>query len=174
MRLLPAIRLSIWDDSSASPERQMAKIETYARLGDHELVPLGESEYDLDVSGAVSPWDRPGLGPWLRDDRLNMWDGLVVAKLDRLTRSLIDFVTLASWLEARGKTLVCLDPQLDLTTPSGRAFAQTLVTFAEYERETIAARVRDAWHELRTEGKYGGGQVSVRLPPCAAGQGLGI
>ena len=67
----------------------------------------------------------------------------------------------SQWLEARGKTLVCLDPQLDLTTPSGRAFAQTLVTFAEYERETIAARVRDAWHKLRTEGKYGGGQVPL-------------
>jgi site-specific DNA recombinase len=111
MRLLPAIRLSIWDDSSTSPERQMTKIETYARLGGHELIPISESEYDLHVSGAVSPWDRPGLGPWLRVDRLNMWDGLIVAKLDRLTRSLIDFVTLVSWLEARGKTLVCLNPQ---------------------------------------------------------------
>lgn len=173
MRLLPAIRLSIWDDSSTSPERQMAKIETYARLGGHELVPISESEYDLHVSGAVSPWDRPGLGPWLRDDCLNMWDGLVVAKLDRLTRSLIDFVMLVSWLEARGKTLVCLDPQLDLTTPSGRAFAQTLVTFAEYERETIAARVRDAWHKLRTEGKYGGGQVPFGYRPVKLGKGWG-
>lgn len=173
MRLLPAIRLSIWDDSSTSPERQIEKIQNYARLGDHELVPISESEYDLDVSGAVSPWERPGLGPWLTDDRLSMWDGLCVAKLDRLTRSLIDFVTLMSWLEARGKTLVCLDPQLDLTTPSGRAFAQILVTFAQYERETIAARVRDAWHKLRTDGQYAGGQVPFGYRPVKLARGWG-
>ena len=173
MRLLPAIRLSIWDDSSTSPERQIEKIQNYARLGDHELVPISESEYDLDVSGAVSPWERPGLGPWLKEDRLSMWDAICVAKLDRLTRSLIDFVTLMSWLEARGKTLVCLDPQLDLTTPSGRAFAQTLVTFAEYERETIAARVRDAWHKLRTDGQYAGGQVPFGYRPAKLARGWG-
>ena len=123
--------------------------------------------------GAVSPWERPGLGPWLTDDRLSMWDALCVAKLDRLTRSLIDFVTLMSWLEARGKTLVCLDPQLDLTTPSGRAFAQILVTFAEYERETIAARVRDAWHKLRTDGQYAGGQVPFGYRPVKLARGWG-
>jgi site-specific DNA recombinase len=173
MRLLPAIRLSIWDDSSTSPERQMERIQTYARLGDHELVPVSELDYDLDISGAVSPWERPGLGPWLKDDRLSMWEGIVVAKLDRLTRSLIDFVTLMSWLEARGKTLVCLDPQLDLTTPSGRAFAQILVTFAEYERETIAARVRDAWHKLRIDGQYAGGQVPFGYRPVKLARGWG-
>lgn len=63
--------------------------------------------------------------------------------------------------------------QLDLTTPCGRAFAQTLVTFAEYERETIAARVRDAWHKLRTEGKYGGGQVPFGYRPVKLGKGWG-
>ena len=62
------------------------------------------------MSGAVSPFNRPGLGPWLKDDRLDTWDAICVAKLDRLTRSLFDFVNLVSWLEARGKTLICLDP----------------------------------------------------------------
>jgi site-specific DNA recombinase len=173
MRLLPAIRLSILDDESTSPERQIEKIETYARFGDHELVPITAEDYDLDVSGAVSPWERPGLGPWLTDDRLSQWDAICVAKLDRLTRSLIDFVSLMAWLEAHGKTLVCLDPQLDLTTPSGRAFAQVLVTFAEYERETIAARVRDAWHKLRAGGKYTGGQVPFGYRPMKLDKGWG-
>ena len=173
MRLLPVIRLSIWDDASTSPERQMDKIQTYARLGDHELVPLTEADYDLDVSGAVSPWERPGLGPWLTDDRLPLWDALCVAKLDRLTRSMFDFVTLMSWLEARSKTIICLDPPLDLTTSSGRAFANILVTFAEYERETIASRVRDAWHKLRTSGQYAGGQVPFGYRPVKLARGWG-
>ena len=172
-RLLPCVRLSIWDDSSTSPERQLDRIATYARLGNHRLVPTAEADYDLDVSGAVSPFDRPGLGPWLADDRLHEWDGIIVAKLDRLTRSLSDFVTLTSWLEARGKALICLDPALDLTTPSGRAFAQILVTFAEYERETIAARVRDAWHKLRADGQYAGGQVPFGYRPVKVARGWG-
>jgi len=165
MRLLPVIRLSIETDETTSPERQMDKIETFARLGDHELVPITQRDYDLNVSGSISPFDRPGLGPWLKDDRLEMWDGLCVAKLDRLTRSLFDFVTLVSWLEARGKTLICIDPMLDLSTPAGRAFASITATFAQFERETIAARVRDAWHKLRESGKYGGGQVPFGYRP---------
>jgi site-specific DNA recombinase len=167
------VRLSVHDDASTSPERQFEKIETYARLGDHELVPITEADYDLDVSGSVSPFSRPGIGPWLRDDRLDMWDAIVVAKLDRLTRSLFDFVTLESWLEARGKTLVCIDPMLDLSTPAGRAFASMTATFAQFERETIAARVRDAWHKLRDSGKYGGGQVPFGYRPAKLDKGWG-
>ncbi|HEX9542767.1 MAG TPA: recombinase family protein [Streptosporangiaceae bacterium] len=173
MRLLPVIRLSIETDETTSPERQLDKIQTYARLGDHELVPITEADYDLNVSGSVSPFERPGLGPWLQDDRLEMWDGLCVAKLDRLTRSLFDFVTLVSWLEARGKTLICIDPLLDLSTPAGRAFASITATFAQFERETIAARVRDAWHQLRDSGKYGGGQVPFGYRPSKLDKGWG-
>ena len=173
MRLLPYVRLSVLDDASTSPERQLEKIHYYARFGDHELVPITEADYDLDVSGSVSPFERPGLAPWLQDNRLSSWDAICVAKLDRLTRSLIDFVSLTAWLEANGKTLVCLDPQLDLTTPSGRAFAQVLVTFAEYERETIAARVRDAWHKLRAGGQYTGGQVPFGYRPVKLDKGWG-
>lgn len=173
MRLLPCIRVSVLDDASTSPERQFDKIQTFAKLGDHELVPISEADYDLDVSGSVNPFERPGLGPWLREDRLDMWDAICAAKLDRLTRSLFDFVTLTSWLESRGKTLVCLDPMLDLSTPAGRAFASIIATFAQFERETIAARVRDAWHKLRESGKYGGGQVPFGYRPVKLDKGWG-
>lgn len=173
MRLLPVIRLSIETDETTSPERQLDKIQLFARLQDHELVPITERDYDLNVSGSVSPFERPGLGPWLQDDRLDMWDGLCVAKLDRLTRSLFDFVTLISWLEARGKTLICIDPMLDLSTPAGRAFASITATFAQFERQTIAARVRDAWHKLRDSGKYAGGQVPFGYRPVKHDRGWG-
>ena len=173
MRLLPCIRLSVLDDASTSPERQFDKIQTFAKLGDHELVPITEADYDLDVSGSVSPFERSGLGPWLREDRLDVWDAICVARLDRLTRSLFDFVTLTSWLESRGKTLVCLDPMLNLSTPAGRAFASITATFAQFERETIAARVRDAWHKLRESGKYGGGQVPFGYRPVKLDKGWG-
>jgi site-specific DNA recombinase len=173
MRLLPCVRLSVLDDESTSPERQFDKIETFARLGDHELVPITDADYDLDISGAVSPFDRPGLGPWLKDDRLDEWDAICVSKLDRLTRSLFDFVTLISWLEAHGKSLFCIDPMLDLTTPGGRAFASITATFAQFERETIAARVRDAYDKLIRDGQYAGGQVPFGYRPLKLDKGWG-
>lgn len=159
MRLLPTVRLSLENDESTSPERQMARMQTYAQLGNHTLIPIGPDDYDLGVSGSVSPWDRPGLGKWLKDERLGEWDGLIVAKLDRLTRSLLDFESLVKWLQERGKTLVCIDPAIDLTTPAGKAFAQVIVVFAEFERETIRARTREAYDKLRKDGKYPGGQI---------------
>lgn len=165
MRLLPVIRLSLVTDNTTSPERQFEKIETYARLGDHELVPITEADYDLDVSGAVSPFDRPGLGRWLKDDRLGMWDALCAAKLDRISRSLFDFTTLLQWLEAHGKTLIILDPMLDLTRPEGRVMANVLMTFAEYERQVIGQRVKDSYDKLVLDGKYTGGMVSFGYRP---------
>ena len=61
MRILPYIRTSILDLSSTSPERQLEKIEGFARSSLHELVSISEDDYDLDVSGSVSPFKRPGL-----------------------------------------------------------------------------------------------------------------
>jgi site-specific DNA recombinase len=159
MRLLPVIRLSLVTENTTSPERQFEKIETFAKLGDHELVPITQADYDLDVSGAVSPFDRPGLGPWLHEDRLGMWDALCVAKLDRISRSLFDFTHLVTFLEAHGKSLVVLDPMIDLSTASGRVMARVLVSFAEYEREIIGQRVQDAYRKNVVSGKYPGGMV---------------
>jgi resolvase-like protein len=137
-----------------SPERQRTKIDTYARLHDHEGVGLAE---DLDVSGATSPFERPQLGPWLK--RPDEWDGLIVAKYDRLTRSLLDFLVLYKWLQERGKTLIWIDPPLDFSTPFGKAMANVLITFAELELAVISERIREAWHGLREA-------ESGRAAPC--------
>lgn len=100
LRLLPVIRLSVTSDNTTSPERQ-GNIQRFAEYKQHDLVEITEADYDLDVSGSVSPFDRPGLGRWLKPDRLDQWDALVVAKLDRISRSLFDFTTLVQFLEAR-------------------------------------------------------------------------
>lgn len=173
MRLLPAIRLSVMDDNSTSPERQLAKITQYAEFGDHVLVPTHDQDWDLDVSGAVSPFDRPGLGRWLTEDRLHEWDALCVARFDRISRSMFDFTTLMHWLEAHGKTLICLDPMLNLSTSDGRAMANMLMAFAEYEREIIGQRVKDAYDKLIASGKYAGGQVPFGYRPVKLSKGFG-
>jgi site-specific DNA recombinase len=163
MRLLAVVRLSDLTDETTSPERQRKKIEDYARLQEHEIVGLAE---DLDVSGAISPFARPQLGPWL--NRPDEWDGLIVAKHDRLTRSLLDFLTLYKWLAERGKTLIWIEPPLDFTTPFGKAMANVLITFAELELAVISDRIREAWHSLREAGKWPGGSVPFGRVPVPA------
>ena len=174
MRILPVVRLSLVTENTTSPERQLEKITQYAALKDHELVQITEANYDLDVSGTVSPFDRPGLGPWLREDRLGAWDALCAAKLDRVSRSFFDFTALLAWLEAHGKSLIILDPMLDLTRPEGRVMANTLVSFAAYEREVIGARVKEAHDKLVRDGRYTGGMVPFGYRPVKLAQKLGL
>src|SRR5205085_7967474 len=118
----------------------------------------------------VSPFDRPQLGPWLQ--RADEWDGLIVARYDRLTRSLLDFLVLYKWLSDRGKTLIWIDPPLDFSTPFGKAMANVLITFAELELAVITERIREAWHALREAGKSPGGTVPFgRIPVRAEAKG---
>lgn len=173
MRLLSVIRLSDLTDETTSPERQRTKNAQYATLHDHEITREAE---DLDVSGIVSPFKRKGLGPYLNDPALiGDWDAVIVTRIDRLTRSLFDFLELWKWMQEHGKSLICIDPPLDMTTATGRAFAQVLMTFAEFERETIAARVKDAYDKLRAAGQYTGGQVPFGYMPVKLdGKGWGF
>lgn len=173
MRILPAIRLSLATDNTTSPERQFENIRRFADYKNHELVAIGPEDYDLDVSGSISPFDRPGLGRWLKPDRLDQWDAICAAKLDRISRSLFDFTSLVHWLEAHGKALIILDPELDLTTKEGRAMANVLMTFAEYEREVIGARVKEAYDKLVADGKYTGGMVPFGYMPVKLAKNWG-
>ena len=126
------------------------------------------------MSGAVSPFDRPGLGRWLKPDKLGEWDAICATKLDRISRSLFDFTAFVHWLEAHGKALIILDPELDLTTKEGRVMANVLMTFAEYEREVIGSRVKDAYDKLIRAGNYTGGMVLFGYRPVKQGQNWGV
>jgi site-specific DNA recombinase len=105
---------------------------------------------------------------------LDKWEAICAAKLDRISRSLFDFTAFVHWLEAHGKALIILDPELDLTTKEGRVMANVLMTFAEYEREVIGARVKDAYDKLIRDGKYTGGMVLFGYRPIKLTRGWGV
>lgn len=71
-------------------------------------------------------------------------DGLVVSKLDRLSRSIINAATTIENAQKHGWSLVVLDMDLDLTTAAGRMLAGQLILFAQYERELIGERTKAA------------------------------
>lgn len=155
---LGAARLSRKTDESTSMERQSEQITLTAKIRDADLICITE---DTDISGSISPFARDGLGPWLTDpEKIVQWDILIVAKLDRLTRSLKHFDELVEWLDAHGKTLVSVSESLDLSTSTGRMFANLLAMFAQFERERIGERRREAGIKLRELGWWQGG-----MPP---------
>lgn len=176
--VLGAVRLSKDGDESTSIERQSNGINGWASLRSHntgdEYLVVHVSE-DSDVSGAVSPFDRAGLGPYLLEPLLSTWTVLVVFRLDRLTRSIADFEAIWKFLEANGKVLVSVAEQIDFETTAGRLMARQLAIFAEYEREMIRARIKNAYDSARESGKYPGmmfpfGYIPSKLP----GKGWGL
>ena len=155
MKALGTVRLSHSTDESTSPVRQRGRIDWWTG-GQQGAVLVAVAE-DIDVSGAVSPFDREQLGPWLTDDPPQAWDVLVAWKLDRVSRSALDTLKLFEWLEARGKRLVCVDDGIDTGTSMGRLFGKLAAIFAEMERDTIIARTRASRQELRAQGRWAGG-----------------
>lgn len=96
---------------------------------------------------------RPGLSKALELIASRRADGLAVAKLDRLTRSVIDACLLGEWFDDAGARLVALDLNLDTSTPSGRMVFSMLSVMAQWEREVIAQRTRDGLAARRAMGK---------------------
>lgn len=154
VRALGSARLSRKTDESTSIERQTEQITLTARIRGDELITITT---DTDVSGGISPFLREGLGPWLTDpEKISQWDVLIVGKLDRLTRSLRDFDDLVKWCDAHKKTLVSVSESLDLSTSTGRFSATMLAMFAQFERERIAERRREAAVKIRDNGWWAG------------------
>lgn len=120
---------------------------------------------DEGVSGKTL--ERPALHDALTRIAAGKADGLIVAKLDRLTRSVIDFAMLLEWFEAAGATLVALDFDLDTSTPGGRLIAHIMSAVAEWERDTIAQRTRDGLAAARAQGKPTGRPAVADRPELA-------
>jgi DNA invertase Pin-like site-specific DNA recombinase len=117
---------------------------------------------DEGVSGRDT--DRPGLRHALKRIAEGEASGLVVSKLDRLSRSVVDFGQVLEWLDRAGASLVALDLGVDTSTPSGRLVANVLASVAEWERGMAAQRTRDGLAAVRAKGR----QISR---PAVADQG---
>jgi DNA invertase Pin-like site-specific DNA recombinase len=105
---------------------------------------------DAGISG--SSLNRPGLTEALATVESGRASALVVAKLDRLSRSLMDFSALMERARRRGWALLALDLGVDTTTPAGEMLANVLASFAQYERRIIGQRTKDALAEKRRQG----------------------
>lgn len=104
--------------------------------------------------------NRPGLKKMLEDIRNGLIDIVVVYKIDRLSRSIYDFASLSKTFDQYGVAFCSVTQEINTTTSSGRMMLNILVTFAQYEREIIAERIRDKMAASKKKGKWVGGIVA--------------
>jgi DNA invertase Pin-like site-specific DNA recombinase len=116
--------------------------------------------------------NRPALARLRKDAETGPRGAVVVVyKLDRLTRSLHDFLNLNAELEASGAGIASITEQFDTTTPMGRAMLAILLVFAQLERETTVQRVRGKHDALVLAGRFAGGRAPLGYT-ASLGEGL--
>ena len=104
---------------------------------------------------------RPGLAEGLEQLRTRAATGIVVAKLDRLSRSLLDFARLMATAQKEGWNLVALDLGIDLSTPAGEFMAGVMASAAQWERRIISQRTKDALAVKRSQGVRLGAPIAI-------------
>ncbi len=105
--------------------------------------------------------ERPGLRALLADIDLGKIDVVVVYKVDRLTRSLMDFAQIVQKLEAKGVSFVSVTQSFNTTSSMGRLTLNVLLSFAQFEREVTAERIRDKIAASKQKGIWMGGPVPL-------------
>lgn len=139
-------------DAGVSLEAQAAKLEAYAALYDLELVAIV-----IDAGASAKTLDRPGLAEARALLAAGAADALIVAKLDRLTRSVRDLGELIEGDFARA-ALLSVGEQIDTRSAAGRLVLNILGSVSQWEREAIGERTSAAMKHMVASGGYVGGE----------------
>src|SRR5215831_12829304 len=161
----PAIRCAIYtrkstdeglDREFSSLDAQREAAEAYVKSQAHAgWVCLAESYDDGGFSGGNM--DRPALQRLLAGIQAGQIDAVVVHKVDRLSRSLLDFAKMIEIFDNHQVAFASVTQQFNTATSMGRLVLNVLLSFAQFEREIIAERTRDKMAATRRKGKWSGG-----------------
>jgi site-specific DNA recombinase len=150
------------DQDFNSLDAQRSAAEAYIQSQVHEGWKLCPVRYD-DGGFSGGNMDRPALHALIEDIRARKIDCVVVYKVDRLSRSLLDFSKLISLFDEYQVSFVSVTQQFNTTTSMGRLTLNILLSFAQFEREIIGERIRDKKLLTARQGKYIGGQPKLGL-----------
>ena len=163
--ITPTIRCAIYtrkstdenlDSDFNSLDAQREAAESYiASQRESGWVALPERYDDAAFSGGTL--ERPALQQLLRDIEKGKIDCVVTYKVDRLSRSLLDFTKLVEVFDRHGVTFISVTQSFNTTTSMGRLTLNMLLSFAQFEREVIGERIRDKVAASKQRGMYMGG-----------------
>src|SRR5438128_7304957 len=114
---------------------------------------------DGGLSGGTM--DRPALQDLLEDIKAGRVDVVIVYKIDRLTRSLMDFARIVEVFDRHEVSFVSVTQQFNTTTSMGRLTLNVLLSFAQFEREVTSERIRDKIAASKKKGMWMGGPVPM-------------
>jgi len=149
MRAVGYVRVSTDQqaDNGESLHMQETKIRAMAEVQDAELV-----EMLVDAGESAKSLQRPGMCQLLELVASKSVDSVIVLKLDRLTRSVRDLADLLDTFDRKGVSLVSVNESLDTGTAAGRLVLNVMASVAQWEREVIAERTREALASKKARG----------------------
>lgn len=148
------MRVSTDKQSTELQEREISMFLTSKQFKEVEIYK------DEDISGRTT--SRPALNRLLKDCKEGKIKTLVVWKLDRLFRSLVDLITHLKEFQRQGIIFVSIKENIDLSTPTGVLMMQILGAFSEYEREMIVMRVKSGLANAKAKGKKLGRRATIK------------
>ncbi|MFD9442176.1 recombinase family protein [Streptomyces sp. NPDC060001] len=167
LRVVGAIRLSKYTDSSTSPEVQTDFIYEAAGAIGGEIVGWAN---DTDISALkTTPWEREQLRYWL--DNPELWDATIWQRMDRAVRSMADMADLGRYAKEHGKRLIFASGpgggrlELDFSSPMSELIMLILAFAAQLEGQTILERNKGAAAHLQSLGRWAGGIVPYGTIP---------
>lgn len=144
------------DQEFNSLDAQRASAEAFIASQMHEGWTVIPTEYD-DGGFTGGNMDRPSLKRLMADIEKGKVDCVVVYKVDRLSRSLLDFSRIMEEFDRKKVSFVSVTQQFNTTCSMGRLTLNILLSFAQFEREIISERTRDKIAAARRRGKWSGG-----------------
>src|SRR5262245_34015740 len=148
------------DQDFNSLDAQYDAAQAYIRSQAHAGWTLIRHRYD-DGGFSGGSTDRPPLQQLIADVKDHKINVVVVYEVDRLTRSLADFAKLVELFDAHGVSFVSVTQQFNTTTSMGRLTLNVLLSFAQFEREVTAERIRDKIAASKRKGLWVGGTVPL-------------
>ena len=135
-------------DFGVSLEAQTEKVRAMAVVHGADL-----AEVIVDAGESAKSLTRPGMARLLRLVDAGQVDTVIIAKLDRLTRSVKDLAELLERFTRRGVSLISVAESLDTGSAAGRLVLNIMTAVSQWEREAIGERTRDAMHHKRANGE---------------------
>ena len=161
----PRVRCAIYTRKSTEEglEQEFNSLDAQRESGEafivsqrHEGWTVAPQRYD-DGGFSGGNMERPALERLLEDVENHRVDCVVVYKVDRLSRSLLDFAKIIETFDHNGVSFVSVTQQFSTTTSMGRLTLNILLSFAQFEREIIGERIRDKVAAAKRKGKFTGG-----------------